>query len=166
MTSNKNYILTREVAEKKMQRMAYEIVERNPGENNIILAGITKSGLVIANKINAMLQPIYNGKIYIIEITLDKKNPSDVYLSPLVDFNDKVIIIIDDVVSTGRTLLYALKPFLHYHPKKIQTLVLVERTHKAFPVNSDYVGLSVSTTFKEHIVVEVDNNEILGAYIT
>ena len=147
--------------------MAYEIVERNPGEGHIILAGITKSGLVIANKITDFLKPVYKGELYLIEITLDKKNPSDVYFSPFVDFNDKVVIVADDVVNTGRTLLYALKPFLlHYHPKKIQTLVLVERTHKAFPVTSDYVGLSVSTTFQEHIVVEIDNNQIQGAYMT
>ena len=163
--SNKNYILTKEVAEKKLQRMAYEIVERNPGEDHIILAGITESGLVIANKINDLLQPIYKGKLYLIEVTLDKKNPSDIYLSPLIDLNNKVIIVVDDVVNSGKTLLYALKPLLQYHPKKIQTLVLVERTHKTFPVTSDYVGLSVSTTFQEHIVVEVDNNKILGAYM-
>ncbi|MEP6595452.1 MAG: phosphoribosyltransferase family protein [Ginsengibacter sp.] len=163
--SNKNYILTKEVAEKKLQRMAYEIVERNPGEDHIILAGITDSGLVIANKIKDLLQPIYKGQLYLIEVTLDKKNPSDTYLSPLIDLNNKVIIVIDDVVNSGKTLLYALKPLLQYHPKKIQTLVLVERTHKTFPVTSDYVGLSVSTTFQEHIVVEVDNNTILGAYM-
>ena len=79
--------------------------------------------------------------------------------------NGVLIIIVDDVVNSGRTLLYALKPFLIYHPKKIQTLVLVERTHKAFPVSTDFSGLSVATTVQEHIFVEVKDDLVLGAYM-
>jgi pyrimidine operon attenuation protein/uracil phosphoribosyltransferase len=78
---------------------------------------------------------------------------------------DAVIILIDDVASSGKTMLYALKPFLEMQPKKIETLVLVERTHKTFPVKVDYVGLSVATTLQEHIYVEVTEGEITGAYM-
>jgi len=81
------------------------------------------------------------------------------------DFTGKTIILIDDVANSGRTMLYALKPLLDQHPKKIQTLALVERTHKSFPVDVDYVGLSVSTTTDEHIEVEVENGEVLGAWL-
>ncbi len=81
------------------------------------------------------------------------------------DFNDKVIIIIDDVANSGRTVLYALKPFLDFYPKKIQTLVLVERRHNSFPVRPDYIGLSVATTLQEHIFVEVDSEKVVGAYL-
>ncbi len=88
-----------------------------------------------------------------------------VSLSKKMDFDDKVIIVIDDVANSGRTLLYALKPFLEFHPKKIQTLVLVERSHNSFPVRPDYVGLSISTTLQEHIIVEVDKEKVLGAYL-
>jgi pyrimidine operon attenuation protein/uracil phosphoribosyltransferase len=77
----------------------------------------------------------------------------------------KVVILVDDVANSGKTLLYALKPFLSFHPRKIQTLVLVERTHKMFPVNSDYVGLSVATTLQENIIVEVSNGEVTGAWM-
>jgi len=164
--SNKNYILTKEVAEKKLQRMAYEIVERNPGEDNIILAGIKENGLVIAKKMKELLQSIYFGQLNLIEISLDKKNLSDIHLSPEINLDEKVVIVADDVVNAGKTLLYALKPILQFSPKKIQTLVLVERTHKAFPVTSDYVGLSIATTLEEHIIVEVEGNEINGAYMT
>ena len=163
--SDKNYILTMEVAEKKLQRMAYEIVERNAGESHLILAGIKESGLIIAKKINGLLQLIFKGESTVIEISLDKKNPTEINISPSIDLNDKIIIVIDDVVNSGRTLLYALKPFLFFQVKKIQTLVLVERTHKAFPIISDYVGLSVATTIQEHIVVEAEGGEILGAYL-
>ena len=76
-----------------------------------------------------------------------------------------MIIIIDDVTNSGKTLLYALKPFLEYYPRKIQTLVLVERSHKTYPIHPDYVGLSLATTLQDHIYVEVKDNEITGAYL-
>lgn len=163
--ASKNYILTKDVSEKKLQRIAYEIVERNSEEDHIILAGIKVSGLIIAKKIMVFLKPIFKGELSLIEIELDKKDLSEIKIFPQVDLDDKVLIIVDDVVNSGKTLLYGLKPFLMFYPKKIQTLVLVERTHKAFPVTSDYVGLSVATTLQEHIIVEVEGGEINGAYL-
>lgn len=145
--------------------MAYEILERNAEEEQIILAGIKENGLVIAKKMVAFLHSIYKGRLELMEIDINKKNLSEINLSPLMDLTGKVIIVADDVVNAGRTLLYAIKPMLQFQPKKIQTLVLVERTHKAFPVTSDYVGLSVATTFQDHIFVEVDKDEISGAYM-
>ena len=164
MTS-KNYILTKEIAEKKLQRMAYEIAERNAGEDSLILAGIKDSGLVIAKKIEHLLLHIFKGSVSIIEIELDKKNPVEIKISPVTDLNDKVVILVDDVINSGKTLLYSLKPFLAFYPKKIQTLVLVERTHKLFPIKSDYVGLSVATTLQENIMVEVVDGEVTGAWL-
>jgi len=73
--------------------------------------------------------------------------------------------VIDDVAMSGKTLLYAMQPFLAFYPKKIQTLVLVERSHKAFPVKPDYVGLSIATTLQEHIYVETEGEVIKGAYL-
>ncbi len=163
--SSKNYFLTKEVAQKKMQRMAYQILERNAEEDQIILAGIKENGLVIAKKMISLLQEIYKGQLQLMEINIDKINLSQIDITPQINLNDKVIIVADDVVNGGRTLLYSIKPILQYYPKKIQTLVLVERTHKAFPITADYVGLSVATTFQEHIIVEVEGDEINGAYM-
>ena len=165
MATDKKYILSKEVAEKKLRRMAYEILENNIDEKGIILAGIRESGSVVAKVIQEMLGEISSIKTELITITLDKKEPSDVSLSKTVDFNGKVIVLIDDVSNSGKTLLYALKPFIAFHPKKIQTLVLVERTHTSFPVRPDYVGLSIATTLQEHIFVEVKGEEIEGAYL-
>ena len=137
----KKYILTQEVAEKKLRRMAYEILENNSEENQLILAGIRESGNVIARNIQALLTEIGHIPTELITLTLDKKSPTEVILSKSISFEDKVIIVIDDVANSGKTLLYSLKPFLEFHPRKIQSLVLVERTHKAFPVKPDYVGL-------------------------
>jgi pyrimidine operon attenuation protein/uracil phosphoribosyltransferase len=163
----KNYILTQQVAEKKLRRMAYEILENNSGEQQLILAGIRESGSVIARNIQRHLQEITGGRLptRLITISLDKKKPGAVSLSESPDFEDRVIIVIDDVANSGRTLLYAMKPFLDHHPRKIESLVLVERTHKAFPIQPDYTGLSLSTTLQEHINVEVDGEVVRGAWL-
>ena len=165
MVAQKKYILSKEVVEKKLRRMAYEILENNIDEKEIILAGIRDSGSAVAKVIQKMLGEISSIKTELITITLDKKEPTDVSLSRSMDFNGKVIILIDDVSNSGKTLLYALKPFIEFHPKKIQILVLVERTHTSFPVRPDYVGLSIATTLQEHIFVEVKGTEITGAYL-
>lgn len=161
----KNYILDADTANRKMQRMAYEIVENNLDEPQLILAGIRESGSVIARNIQQLLNQISKLPTELITISLDKKNPEEVVITPSMDFTDKVVIIIDDVANSGKTLLYAMKPLLAFHPRKIQTLALVERTHKAFPVSTDYVGLSVATTLQDHIFVETAGDAVTGAYM-
>ena len=165
MEKNKNYILDAKTAEKKLRRMAYQVLENNGDEESIILAGIKESGSVVARNMQKMLREISPIKTELLTISLDKKNPGKISINKEMDFNGKVVIILDDVSNSGRTLLYALKPFLDFLPKKIQTLVLVERSHNTFPVHSDYVGLSIATTMQEHIYVEVDNEKISGAYL-
>src|SRR5579871_6353387 len=148
----KNYILTQQVVEKKLRRMAFEILENNPGEKELILAGIRGGGSVIARNIRQQLQEIAGDRLttHLLTISLDKREPREVTLSESLPFDDRVIIVIDDVANSGKTLLYAMKPFLNFHPRKIESLVLVERSHKAFPVQPDYTGLSLSTTLQEH----------------
>ncbi len=163
--ADKKYILDQATTERKLKRMAYEIVENNVDETELILAGIEENGVVIARQIQNMLSGISNIKTSLISIALDKKHPTEIKLSEKTDFNNKAIILIDDVANSGKTLLYALKPFLDSYPKKIQVLVLVERTHKAFSVRPDYVGLSLSTTIQEHIFVEVAGSEVMGAWM-
>jgi len=163
--AEKNYILDKNIAARKMQRMAYEILENNLDENSLILAGIRESGSVVAKNINKILSGISSIKTELITISLNKREPKEVSLSKSMDFNNQVIIIVDDVANSGKTLSFALKPFLEWQPKKIQTLVLVERSHNNFPVRPDYVGLTISTTLQEHIYVEVNDTEVLGAYL-
>lgn len=161
MTSH--FILSKEIAYRKIQRMAYEIAEQNINEKQVILAGIRKSGVIIARVLHGYLKEVYKGKIVVIEIAIDKKNPKSLSLSKDINFDGQNIIVIDDVANSGRTLLYAIKPFLDFYPKKIQTLVLVERSYKEFPVSPDYVGLSISTALTEKIIVETTEDEIEGA---
>jgi pyrimidine operon attenuation protein / uracil phosphoribosyltransferase len=165
LATDKNYILDEATAAKKLRRMAYEIIENNTGETQLVLAGIRASGTVMAKNIQQLLAEISDMATDLFIVTLDKHRPEKVVLNKEGNFDDKVVIVIDDVAMSGKTLLYAMQPFLAFHPKKIQTLVLVERSHKAFPVKPDYVGLSIATTLQEHIYVETEGEVIKGAYL-
>ena len=158
-------ILDKETVNMKLERMALEIVENNLDEKNLILVGIQDNGSVIARNMRRILKETGDIDVKLISLSLDKKNPGEISLSEKLDATGLVIIIVDDVANSGKTMLYSLKPFLDFHPKKIQTLALVERTHKTFPVNLDYVGLSVATTLHEHIYVEVQGENVVGAYM-
>ena len=161
-----NYILTKEIVAEKLHRMSLEIAEQlSEDDVPLILIGVKQSGIVMADKIYTLLKQYVKVPIQVISVSLDKQLPLDVTLSEPIDFNGKNVIVIDDVSNSGRTLHYAMKPLLNFFPKRIQTLVLVERMHKLFPVKPDYVGLSVATTAQDHIQVEVSGDEILGAYV-
>lgn len=162
---DKNYILSPETASRKLRRMAYEILENNFAEKEIILAGIRVNGSVIARNIQALLKEISTLSTELLTVNLNKQKPQRVTLDKELSFDNKVVILIDDVSNSGKTLLYALKPFLEADLKKIQTLVLVERRHNTFPVKPDYVGLSVATTLQEHIIVEVEGDQVKGAWL-
>lgn len=162
----KNYILQYELIEKKLKRMAYEIAEQNTGEQHLYLAGIKDNGVVIAMRLQQLLTPIFKGKIDVITLEVDDKRfPHKITLSDAFNFDDAVVIVVDDVANSGKTMLYALQPFIKNQPKKIQTLALVDRTHKTFPVHTDYIGYAVATTLQEHIFVEVDGDRVTGAWL-
>jgi pyrimidine operon attenuation protein/uracil phosphoribosyltransferase len=161
---SRNIILTKDIIQKKLERIAYEIYELNSDGTEIILAGIWDRGVIIAHKIAAILAQISPLKTRIIELRLDKQHPKEVVVSENIDFNGKVIVVVDDVANSGRTMLYALKPFLDYLPKKIQTAVLVDRKHKSFPLSVDFVGYSLATTLQDMVLVEMNGEEIVSAY--
>ncbi len=162
---SKNCILNADTIKRKIRRMAFQIAEANADEQLIIIAGIAGNGILLAQKIVDELKQMVNISIELIIIQLTKKTPVDAVIQNQIDLSDKIIIVVDDVSNTGRTLLYALRPLLNFLPKKIQTLVLVERSHKVFAVQPDYVGLSITTTLQEHIVVETEGGEITGAWL-
>ncbi|MGH2642818.1 MAG: phosphoribosyltransferase family protein [Chitinophagaceae bacterium] len=159
-------ILTQEIIDWKIRRMAYEVYERNMDEKELILAGIYDRGMVVAEHVASVLKDIAPFKLQIINLNLDRLNPVEVKVSEEINFTGKVIIVIDDVANSGRTLLYSMKPLLNYLPKSVQTAVLIDRMHKAFPVIINYVGHSLSTTLRENILVDIRNNEIGGVYLS
>ena len=145
--------------------MALQVAEQNYSEKELIIIGVKDNGLTIAKKIAAYLKDIFKGNIQLLELNLDKRNPGTIEITPSIDFDNRNVLLIDDVANSGKTMLYAMKPLLEKHPARIQTMALVERTHKLFPVDVDYVGISTATTMEEHIFVEVIHDEIVGAYL-
>ncbi|MBZ4187404.1 phosphoribosyltransferase family protein [Niabella beijingensis] len=162
----KKYLLNAETVEKKLQRLALELIENNLDAEALILVGIEENGVVLAKNIQQRIQKNSKLSSELLTLRLNKKKPAAVTLSREMDFTGKVVVLIDDVTNSGKTLLYALKPFLNYHPAKIQTLVLVERTHTVFPITPDYKGISLATTLQDHIYVEVEGDTVTGAYLS
>lgn len=165
MNETKKYILSASVAEKKLRRIALEIIENNADAGELILAGIKDNGYSIASTLQGLIGQYSSLQTKLVEVSLDKKSPGKVTLSENISFDDKTVILIDDVANSGKTMLYAMKPFLDYQPRKIQTVVLVGRSHNSFPIHPDYIGLSVATTLQEHIFVEVGVEGVGGAYL-
>lgn len=163
---NKVAILTAAQIELKLKRMAYEIWEHNSEEKEIILIGIADGGAVVARNIAAILKSISNLKVKFLELTINKRAPltEDIAIEAG-QLNDKVVVLVDDVANSGKTLLYAIKPLLDFTPRTIQIAVLVDRKHKSFPVSPDYIGHSVSTTLQDHIIVTFKGELVTGAHL-
>jgi pyrimidine operon attenuation protein/uracil phosphoribosyltransferase len=142
----------------RIDRIAYQIYEDSRNEKEIIIAGISNSGYRFAILLNDVLKSICPIPTQLIEITLDKDHPINFKLNPsfeISDFKNKTIIIVDDVLNSGKTLMYSLRPFLEGDVKKIRTALLVNRDHKRYPVEADFVGVTLSTTLQEHIRVDL-----------
>src|SRR6478672_12184176 len=164
-SQNRNCVLDKEAINRKMKRMALEIAEQNNDVDDLLIAGITGNGEIVAKCLVEELSALSTLKTSLIKVMLNKKQLMDAVLEPETDVSNKTVILVDDVANTGKTMLYALKPFLSAHPAKIQTLVLVERSHKLFPIQTDYTGLSLATTLQEHISVETEGDTITGAWL-
>jgi pyrimidine operon attenuation protein/uracil phosphoribosyltransferase len=160
-----NSILSAEDIARKIRRMAFEVAERNADCDSLVIAGVAGNGVVVANAVIKELQQIIQCPIEFLTISINKDTPLETSLDKEIDFDDRTIIVVDDVANSGRILLYALKHFLLYQPKSIQTLVLIERSHKLFPIQTDYVGLSIATTLQEHITVKTEGDKITGAWL-
>lgn len=161
----KTQILDGQAVQRKIKRMALEIAEQNLNEGRLVLAGIAGNGTVVADLLAKELTAVTGTEPQRLTVELNKAAPTDVSFHPKTDFGNAILIIADDVANTGRSIFYALKPFFEYNLKKIQTAVLVERSHKLFPIQTDYTGLSVSTTLQEHIEVTADEGKITGAWL-
>ena len=157
-----NIILTHKEIAHKTKRIAYQIFETFVNEEEVILAGIANNGYLFAQKIATELALISDLKVTLCEVKINKQNPqSPVTTSiPSAEYQNKALVLIDDVLSTGTTLIYGVKHFLEVPLSKFKTAVLVDRNHKKYPVKADFKGISLSTSLHEHIqvVFEEDNS--------
>lgn len=158
MPESQLLILNKQQIQQKINRIAYQILEDNLGEKEIVLAGIWDRGYKLALRLKEVLSGICAIKITMLKIELDRKNTKLVAQTDLDEsqWKNKVIILVDDVLNSGKTLAYGLGVFINTPHKKIRTVVLVDRSHKVFPIATDFVGLQLATVLKEHVDVVMD----------
>lgn len=155
-----NIILTHEEIKHKTKRIAYQIYETFNNEEDVILAGIATNGYIFAQKIAAELAQISDLKVTLCEVKINKQNPKNVITTSISKeaYENKGLVLIDDVLNSGTTLIYGVKHFLEVSLSKFKTAVLVDRNHKKYPVKADFKGLSLSTSLQEHIQVVFEEN--------
>lgn len=153
-------ILTNAQIQNKTRRIAYQIYEVNFSEKEIIIAGITGNGFLFAKKIAEVLTKISDLKVVLCEVKIDKKHPLNAIATSVssTDYKNKSLVLVDDVLNSGTTLIYGVKHFLEVPLKRFNTAVLINRNHKKYPVKVDFKGISLSTTLKEHISVVFENS--------
>ena len=139
----------------KVKRMAYQVYETNVGETEVILAGIKDNGYVLAKKLKKEVESISPLKVTLCEVIIDKKNPTAAIQTSLKteEYTNKSLLLVDDVLHSGTTLIYGVKHFLDVPLKHFKTAVLVDRNHKKYPVKADFKGISLSTSLNENISV-------------
>jgi pyrimidine operon attenuation protein/uracil phosphoribosyltransferase len=160
-------LLTAEQTHQKVRRMAYQIYEDNFSEKKLVIAGVNGEGYTLAAEITDYLKLITDKEVFLAKITLDKeaKSQPDIQIECNIDtFKNRTVILVDDVLNTGRTLAFSLRPFLSIPLKRIQVAVLVNRDYLLFPVRADYVGYSLSTTLNDHVKVVLKGEE-QGVYL-
>src|SRR3970040_2751383 len=165
---SKNIILTKQEIEHKTKRIAYQIYETFVDENEVVLAGIATNGFIFAEKIAQELKKISPLEVSLCEVQIDKQNPElPIHTSLLKEqYANKGLILVDDVLNSGTTLIYAIRHFLDVPLKKFKTAVLVDRNHKKYPVKADFKGISLSTSILEHVQVVFDENGNSYAYLS
>lgn len=165
---DKNIILSHQEIEHTINRIAYQIYETFVDEDEIVVAGITTNGFIFAKKITEALEKISTLKVSLCEVNINKQNPEMGVQTSLSKehYSNKGLVLVDDVLNSGTTLVYAVRHFLDVPLKKFKTAVLVNRNHKKYPVKADFKGVSLSTSSLEHVQVVFDENGNNYAYLS
>lgn len=159
MDPKKVAVLSTVQINRKIERIAHQIIEFNYSEEQIVLVGIAHQGFKLAQQIHHKVKENSNIDTILLELKMDKKNPLSenyTFSGSTDELQNKSIILIDDVLNSGRTLIYAAREILKYPVKKLTTVVLVDRRHRRFPIKADFVGLTLSTTMQDHITVDME----------
>jgi pyrimidine operon attenuation protein / uracil phosphoribosyltransferase len=155
-------ILTHEQIERKIKRIAYQIYEQHIDSKGLIIAGIAEHGYFLAEKIAGELKQISPLNVSLAKVEIEKSNPGE--NTTKISFNtDEIkgqnVVVVDDVLNTARTMVYAIYPFFKWGAATIKTAVLADRNHKNYPVSADFTGISLATTLQEHITFEVNSDK-------
>jgi pyrimidine operon attenuation protein/uracil phosphoribosyltransferase len=166
--SLRSKILNINEIDQKLKRLAWQVYEKNSAEKEIIVVGISERGLILAKQLVGHIHEISNIKTKISHLELDKDNPYNKEVSLNLEekqYANKVVILVDDVLNSGKTLMYAAKHFLTTRLTSLSIMVLVDRNHNRYPIKADYIGLSLATTLQEYINVDLKGAD-KGVYLS
>jgi pyrimidine operon attenuation protein/uracil phosphoribosyltransferase len=158
-------ILEHQEITQKIVRLAYQILEQTTGQEEIYLGGIQGNGFIIATRLQEILQEHGGPKVVLFQIIIDKEEPWATPISLSIDeleLKNGYIILVDDVINSGKTMQYALLKFLQQATHSIKVLALVDRQHRRFPIKADFVGLSLSTTLKDRVEIDLSSSRFFA----
>jgi pyrimidine operon attenuation protein / uracil phosphoribosyltransferase len=165
MAQNCTVILDEKQIAHKLMRIAYQIYEANVNEEVIVIAGIKDNGVLLATKLKSIVERISPITVQLCEVYIDKKKPTNTIQTSLApnEYKNKSLLLVDDVLHSGTTLIYGVKHFLDVPLRQFKTAVLVDRNHKKYPVKADFKGISLSTSLNENVAVifEKDNDRVI-----
>ncbi|MBP6391242.1 MAG: phosphoribosyltransferase [Flavobacteriales bacterium] len=162
MTPNRTSVLDHDQVKRKLERIAHQLHEEHHREKGLVMVGIAGRGMELAKRLKQLLSAITTLEVELVELNIDKDAPLSraVKLScPLKELTGQVVVLVDDVLMSGRTLMYAAAHLVQVPLKRFNTVVLVDRRHRTFPIRADIVGLTLSTTLQEHITVELGKRD-------
>jgi pyrimidine operon attenuation protein/uracil phosphoribosyltransferase len=160
--SERTIVLDHDRVQRKLQRIAHQLHEENHEEQVVMLVGVAPRGHALAKRLGEMLASISDLQVELIELKLDKDAPLEKPVKLSIDpatLKDRVVVLVDDVLMSGRTLMHAAAFLVQVPLKKLTTVVLVDRRHRTYPIRADIVGLTLSTTLQEHISVELGRRD-------
>lgn len=162
--STRTTVLDHDRVQRKLERIAHQLHEENWEEKGIVLVGVAPRGSTVAKRLATRLAAISDLKVDLVELTLDKDAPLEKPVKLSMDhakLQDRVVVLVDDVLMSGRTLMHAAAFLVKVPLKKLTTVVLVDRRHRTYPIRADIVGLTLSTTLQEHISVELGRKDVV-----
>lgn len=168
MSAQRDMVMTHDNVVRKLDRMARELLEVHFQESSLVLIGVAGQGVALCEALSSRLQALSNLEVLTGTLTMHKDLPLEHELLCDVDmttWNDKIVILVDDVLNSGRTLIHAVRFVLEGHPREVHTAVLVDRKHRSFPIRADYCGLTLSTHHNEHIAVDLSDPDHTSVHL-
>lgn len=153
MSDNRTLILDHRRIVLTLERIALEICARHHDGSNLVLGGIGDRGHLVATLLHGHLQRLHTGRVDLFRIDFDRQSfrPDAITYTPETEFGGQHVIVADDVLNSGKTLMHVIQPIVGANPLSLETVFLAERSYRSFPIRADYTGISLATTIQEHV---------------
>lgn len=168
MSDNRTLILDHRRIVLTLERIALEICARHHDGSNLVLGGIGDRGHLVATLLHGHLQRLHTGNVDLFRIDFDRQDfrPGAISFAPEPAFSGRHVLVADDVLNSGKTLMHVIQPIVAANPISLETVFLAERSYRSFPIRADYTGISLATTFQEHVSFDAADPENLALWLS